>query len=56
MKRDEVRQLLDRLHAAQQRVTSEVLDVASFESLTYYGNHRSRTGPLRMSGASSFQA
>jgi hypothetical protein len=33
MKRDEVRQLLDRLYAAQRRVTDEILDTASFESL-----------------------
>jgi hypothetical protein len=35
MRRDRVRELLARLHAAQQRVTNDVLDVASFESLTF---------------------
>jgi hypothetical protein len=34
MERDEVRQLVERLYAAQQRVTNEILDVATFESLT----------------------
>lgn len=33
MKRDEVQQLVARLHAAQQRVTNDVLDSATFESL-----------------------
>ncbi len=42
MNRDEVRQLIARLHAAQQRVTNDVLDIATFESL------RSPTGARQL--------
>ena len=35
MNRDKVRELVTKLHAAQQRATNDVLDAASFESLTH---------------------
>lgn len=35
MCRDQVRELISKLHVAQQRATNEVLDTASFESLTH---------------------
>jgi len=42
MSRDQVRELVTKLHAAQQRVTSDVLELATFESLT----HRTADGTL----------
>ena len=43
MSRNKVRELVTRLHAAQQRVTNDILDIASFESLTFRTPDRFRT-------------
>lgn len=35
MSRDQVRDLTSKLHAAQERLTNDVLDLATFDSLTH---------------------